>query len=185
MNSDKTPYELWYGKPPTTKHFRVFGSKCYIKINNDKLGKSEAIDDEGILLGYYSRRKWYKCYNKILQSIVECIDVVIDEASTGMKKEAPIDEKDPLKTIQNNGEEIINEASNEGSDNTEVQKKTPSRYVQKNHPESQILGGKESGKRTRRTLVGTASHLALLSTIEPQNVNQVSKGECCVKAMNE
>jgi len=26
VNSDKTPYELWYGKPPIVKHFRVFGS---------------------------------------------------------------------------------------------------------------------------------------------------------------
>jgi hypothetical protein len=30
-NSDKTPYELWKGRPTNIKHFRVFGSKCYIK----------------------------------------------------------------------------------------------------------------------------------------------------------
>ena len=24
VNSDKTPYELWYGNLPTVKHFRVF-----------------------------------------------------------------------------------------------------------------------------------------------------------------
>ena len=29
VNSDKTPYELWYGNLPTVKHFRVFGSKRY------------------------------------------------------------------------------------------------------------------------------------------------------------
>ena len=33
VNSDKTPYELWYGNTPTMKHFKVFGSKCYIKNN--------------------------------------------------------------------------------------------------------------------------------------------------------
>ena len=27
VNSDKTPYELWYGNSPSVKHFRVFGSK--------------------------------------------------------------------------------------------------------------------------------------------------------------
>ena len=30
-NTDKTPYELWKGRPANVKHFRVFGSKCYIK----------------------------------------------------------------------------------------------------------------------------------------------------------
>ena len=29
--SDKTPYELLHGKPASIKHFRVFGSKCFIK----------------------------------------------------------------------------------------------------------------------------------------------------------
>ena len=58
-------------------------------------------------------------------------------------------------------------------------------YVQKNHPESQILGDKEVGVQTRRTLFGTSSYLALISTIQPQNVNQASKDECWVKAMDE
>jgi hypothetical protein len=30
-NTDKTPYELWKGRPTNVKHFRVFGSKFYIK----------------------------------------------------------------------------------------------------------------------------------------------------------
>ena len=40
--SDKTPYELWHGKPASIKHFRIFGSKCYIKINDENLGKFDA-----------------------------------------------------------------------------------------------------------------------------------------------
>ena len=31
VNSDKTPYELWFGRPTSVKYFRVFGSKCFIK----------------------------------------------------------------------------------------------------------------------------------------------------------
>ena len=39
VNSDKTPYELWYGNLPTVNNFRVFCSKCFIKNNDEKLGK--------------------------------------------------------------------------------------------------------------------------------------------------
>ena len=47
------------------------------------------------------------------------------------------------------------------------------------------MGEKGSGVQTRRTLVGSPSYLAFLSTIEPQNVNQASKYECWIQAMNE
>ena len=87
VNSDKTPYELWYGNLPTLNHFRVFGRKCFIKKNGEKLGAFEPKSDEGIFLGYSSRSKAYKCYNKILRKIVECIDVVIDESLTTPKRE--------------------------------------------------------------------------------------------------
>jgi len=40
-NSDKTPYELWKGRPTNVKHFRVFGSKCYIK-REDGIGKFDS-----------------------------------------------------------------------------------------------------------------------------------------------
>jgi hypothetical protein len=42
------------------KHFKVFVRKCYIKINEEILGKFYSRDDEGILLGYSSRSKGYK-----------------------------------------------------------------------------------------------------------------------------
>ena len=37
-SSDKTPYELWHGKSTSIKHFRIFGSKCYINNNDENLG---------------------------------------------------------------------------------------------------------------------------------------------------
>ena len=51
VNNDKTPYELWKGKPTIVKHFKVFGSKCYIKRDDDDLGKLDSRTDEGIFLG--------------------------------------------------------------------------------------------------------------------------------------
>eukprot|EP00253_Pinus_taeda_P026008 PITA_26008 len=58
-------------------------------------------------------------------------------------------------------------------------------YVQKNHSESQILGQKEAGVQTRRTIAYTSSYLALLSSTEPQNIKEACKDECWVKEMDE
>jgi hypothetical protein len=74
-NSDKTPYELWKGRPTNVKHFRVFGSKCYIKREDKKIGKFDSRVDEGIFVGYSCKIKAYKCYNLRLNKIVESINV--------------------------------------------------------------------------------------------------------------
>ena len=70
MNKDKTPYELWYGIPTSVEYFRVFGINCYIKRNEDDLGKFDSRTDEGIFLGYPTTKKVYRCYNKRLHKII-------------------------------------------------------------------------------------------------------------------
>jgi hypothetical protein len=78
-NHDKTPYELWFGRPTSLKHFRVFGSKCYIKNDEDNLGKFDLRSDEGIFLGYSPNNKAYICYSIRLLKIVESTNVKIDD----------------------------------------------------------------------------------------------------------
>jgi hypothetical protein len=56
-NNDKTPYELWKGRPTNVKHFRVFGRKCYIKREYGRMGKFDSSVDKGVLVGYSSTRK--------------------------------------------------------------------------------------------------------------------------------
>lgn len=75
---DKTPYELWFGNVPTVKYFRIFGRNCYIK-RDDGVGKFDSRIDEGIFLGYSTKRKAYRCFNLRLKKIIESTHVKIDE----------------------------------------------------------------------------------------------------------
>jgi len=65
---------------------------------------------------------------------------------------------------QTNDEEDTYE---EPEEQIRVEEKTPSRYVQKNHLETQILGQKEVGVQTRRTISESSSYLAFLSSTKP------------------
>ena len=78
-NNGKTPYELWHGRPASVKYSRVFDRKCYIKRNEDDLGKFESRTNEGIFLGYSSTKKAYRCYNKRLHKIIESSYVRVDD----------------------------------------------------------------------------------------------------------
>ena len=70
---------------------------------------------------------------------------MIDEASIGTKNEVQVDDEPlPTKIQEVVGEEEIEE-SKEGNENIGMSEKTSSRYVQKNHPEYQILCDKEAG----------------------------------------
>ena len=128
-NSDKTPYELWHGKPASIKHFRVFGSKCFIKNNDENLGKFDARAYEVIFLGYASKSKGYRCYNKILQKIVEIIDVRFDEELSDKLRSTDCSNH-PGNHEQ---EDQDDEETSKTLENAELNSKTPSRYTQKNH----------------------------------------------------
>jgi hypothetical protein len=57
INKNKTPYELWHGRPTSIMNIKKFGSKYYIKRNEENLGKFYSRSDEGIMLGYSYRSK--------------------------------------------------------------------------------------------------------------------------------
>ena len=64
------------------KYFRVFGSKCYILNDRENLWKFDAKSDEGIFLGYSTSSRAYRVYNKRTKTVMESINVKIDDAIT-------------------------------------------------------------------------------------------------------
>ena len=95
-DSKKTPYELWRGKKPVVKCFRIFGSDCYILRNREKLEKFDAKNDKGYFLGYSSTSRVYRVYNLRTKTVMESSNVVInDEVCSEAHSEntAPVQDK--------------------------------------------------------------------------------------------
>jgi transposase InsO family protein len=181
-NTDKTPYELWKGRLANVKHFRVFGSKCYIKREDGRMGKHTSVT-----------RKAYKCYNLRLNKVVESINVTIDETGRPESKKEENKSMEQLFEEEYEKEEEEEYEDEDEENPTEVEEqvqqvsqKTPSKQVQKNHPSDQIIGNKDAGVETRRRICSPEqTHLALLSTIEPNYFEEASKDEFWNKAMDE
>ena len=64
LGTKKTLYELWKGRKPNVKYFRIFGSTCFILKDKENVRKFDSWSDEGIFLGYSSTSKAYRVYNK-------------------------------------------------------------------------------------------------------------------------
>jgi hypothetical protein len=178
-HSDKTPYEVWYGRTASIKHFKVFGIKCYIKNNNENLGKYDGRADEGIFLGYATNSKGYRFFNKILHKLVDCIDLKVDEGVLVREvRNIEYTTKDTTETedeqVQESDEEETPSQEESGQQSTS---NPSSRITQKNHPKSQIIGEKNKGVKTRRRIIKDTeqSHMAFISMLEPKNFNEASK----------
>jgi len=81
--TNKTPYEIWRGKKPTIKYFWVFESMCYILRDRENLEKIDPKSDEGIFLGYSTNGRAYRVFNKRTGTVMESINVVIDDEVVG------------------------------------------------------------------------------------------------------
>jgi hypothetical protein len=193
--TDKTPYELWYGRPTSIKHFKVFGSKCYINNNDKNLGKYDDRIDEGIFLGYATNNKGYRCYNKRLHKMVDCIDVKVDEGirarevyNNESSTEDTAEAKDEqVQELENEDSESDEDTDTQTDSNPQTTSNSSSRITQKNHPASQIIGEKDKGVQTRRKIIKNTeqSHIAFISMLEPKNFNESSKNDHWVKPMND
>ena len=78
-DSKKTSYELWRGKKPIVKYFRIFGSDCYILHDRENLEKFDAKSDNGYFLGYSSTSRAYRVYNLTTKTVMESSNVVIND----------------------------------------------------------------------------------------------------------
>ena len=182
-NCEKTPYELWNRRPALVKYFKIFGSKCFIKINDVSPGKFDSLVDEGIFLGYSTWSKAYKCYNYRLKKIVESIDVKVDEEL-------------PVKEIEEREDDFLieeEEPKEEIDDEEEEEKRepphTPSKmkYVERYYPEEQIIGNRDEGVQTRKRITTSPKRkvIDLLSMIEPKTFAEERKDRHWVKSMEE
>ena len=111
----KTLYELWKGKKPNVSYFHVFGSVCYILNDIEHLGKFDSKSDDGVFLGYSMNNKAYRVYNMRTQTIIESVNVVVDDANDFFFSK----EENISSLIEESGDEVGLTQSGETSRNIE------------------------------------------------------------------
>ena len=100
--SKKTPYELFKGKSPSIAHFKVFGTKYFVHINDKRdTDKFEAKSELRIFLGYSATFWAYRIYNLKHDYIEESPHVVFDEITDNH----PCTDEDEGKFIKENTEQ--------------------------------------------------------------------------------
>jgi len=201
---EKTTYELFKGRRPNISYFHQFGCICYILNNKLYLKKFDAKAQRGIFLGYSERSKAYIVYNSETLCVEESMHVKFDEKEPG--NETPEqdesfadiqDFEDTPKPDQTSEfedspeavptpeaqEEVASDVAQDGSQQADQSKNT---FKYKSaHPEDQIIGNKESPRRTRSHFRQEESLIGLLLVIEPTTVNEALSDDGWILAMQE
>ena len=177
----RTPYELFKHNKPNISYFHLFGCKCFI-LNNEKyqLGKFDSKSYEGIFIGYSSQSKAYRVFNKRTLVIEESIHIVFDENPRISNHD------DDLEVIPNKMNQIqINEEEDQSNiQNLENQKEVSFPRERNYVKENEIIGDPRKGVSTRSSL-RVNNNLALISQIEPKNVQEALNDDGWAKAMQD
>ena len=80
-SSRKISYEMFKGKKPSLAHFKVFGMKCFVHINDKKdVDKFEDTSEPEIFLGYSKTSRAYKIFNLKHEIVEESPHVIFNES---------------------------------------------------------------------------------------------------------
>ena len=80
LSSKKISYEMFKGKKPSLAHFKVFGIRCFIHINEKKnIDKFEPKSEPEIFLGYFETSRAYRIYNLKNNIVEESPHVIFNE----------------------------------------------------------------------------------------------------------
>jgi len=200
----KTAYELFKGRRPNISYFHQFGCTCYIQNNKLYLKKFDVKAQRGIFLGYSERSKAYRVYNSKTLCVEESMHVKFNEKEPGnetpKQDESVADMQVPKDSSESNQTaeyeeipeaEITPEAqdkvaSDEAQDGSQQANQPKNTFKYKSsHPEDQIIGNKESPRRTRSYFRQEWSMIGLLSVIEPTTVDEALSDDRCIVAMQE
>ena len=143
----------------------------YILNNKLYLKKFDAKAQRGIFLGYSERSKAYRVYNSETLCVEESMHVKFDDKELGDKTSKQDEgvaeiqvspEAEPTSEAQ---DEVASDEAQNGSQQANQSKNT---FKHKSsYPKDQIIGNKDSPKRTRSYFRQEESILELLSVIEP------------------
>ena len=204
----RTPYDLWTGRKPNVKYFRIFGSTCFILKDRENVGKFSSRSDEGIFLGYSSTSKAYRVYNKRTMKVMETVNVVIDESSNssfekGVKELTKeilppkpriiqeIVEQEPASPSTPGTPSVVEDSADitTSPDFESHEKKGPSSRIKLNHPPEDIVGNMNKLTLRKRTVdkcvANFVSYSCYLSQVEPTKVEEALQDESWVEAMHD
>jgi hypothetical protein len=191
------------------KYFRTFGSKCYILRDRENLGKFDPKSDEVIFLGYSTNSRAYRVFNKRTETVMESINVVIDDdeverPSSG--EENQLDSGDSSVTSTENikaspsvspdeppSSPTASDTISSASEDEDTPANPPKRsWVKLNHPPQQLLGTVDERRRLRNRVTqptgevaNQVSYSCYLAQTEPKKVYDALQDEDRVSAMHE
>jgi hypothetical protein len=152
------------------KYFRTFESKCYILRDRENLGKFDPKSDEGVFLGYSTNYRAYRVFKKRTETVMESINVVIDDEEVERPSSGEEDQLDLVDLSVTSTDNIkaspsvspdeppssltTSDTISSAFEDEDTPVNPPKQsWVMLNHPPQQLLGTVGEGRRLRNRVI--------------------------------
>jgi transposase InsO family protein len=192
------PEEAWYGRKPSVKHLKVFGSLCYKHVPDARRTKLEDKSEIMILIGYHPTGA-YKLYDPVTNKVHISRDVIVNEneqwkwdneTTYSSEKSYIFPESSDESENEVAGDDLVNEnedvvpdsdEENEGVVSPPVIRQLPQRVRNASSRLNDHVVTSDNAVNDEGDLI----HFALLADAEPINLNEALKNKVWKKAMEE
>ncbi|KAK2398342.1 putative mitochondrial protein [Trifolium repens] len=192
------PEEAWYGRKPSVKHLRVFGSLCYKHVPDARRTKLEDKSEIMILIGYHPTGA-YKLYDPVTNKVHISRDVIVNEneqwkwdneTTYSSEKSYIFPESSDESENEVAGDDLVNEnedvvpdsdEENEGVVSPPVIRQLPQRVRNASSRLNDHVVTSDNAVNDEGDLI----HFALLADAEPINLNEALNNKVWKKAMEE
>lgn len=164
-STEKTPYELWFGKKPELDHLKIFGSKAYVFIPKEKRKKLDQKAELLTFIGYSEETKGYRFLNKRTNQITISKDAKFVEDPIGHSIDQDSDSEDINVIIDNEDNaigytEVQNDSDDDSDDYSEANDQLPNDNIQP------LRRGDRTRKPPERFVVNSIQELEEPSTFK-------------------
>ena len=182
------PQEAWSGIKPCISHLRVFGSRAYSHVPDEKRGKMDDKSEKCILVGYSENSKAYSLYNPISKKIIITRDVHFNEGESSKWNVADqkqksisvnIEDEEGAQGAKPEGVEPLSSTSSSPSSNEESTLPSLRRSIRPHQP------SKRYSSNDYVMVTSDGMNFALLVDVDPKSFEEASKEEKWRIAMNQ
>lgn len=110
-HENRTPFEKWFGSPPSIGHLRVFGCTAYRHVPTQTRRKLDPRAQRCRMIGYQeeSGSRVYRVYNPVTKQVLTSRDVVFDVTTTEARQDTtfPISDQEGFESVKESWERRI------------------------------------------------------------------------------
>ena len=163
VRTDVTPFESWFGKKPTVRHLKVWGSPAFVRVPDEHRKKLDAKSRKAIFVGYDSQTdKIIRVFDRDRRKVERVGDFVVEDTDVTPHIDFRLPTYDDDVSVSGEDDVVDSETDLEAEPDDEIRKKgRPKGRKNRTAEECKEFYGSRDGSSRNKTAALNAMAVAM------------------------